>query len=145
MPPPPPVARSQAEFRDAALKMGVGDCSDLRKIKAAPHKSGRLGADPYWDRILVHAPSYRACLVEAVGDRRRPAHDISFGPGLPAQTAGDVAHALLVEAGFIAWATCLPPAVARSAQGAVAARDWLAQPAHRTAWEMCLQRALAPG
>jgi hypothetical protein len=142
--PPPPPYTSQTQFREAALRMGVGGCDDLPKIRAAPQKQGSLGADPYWDRIAVHPQQYRVCLVEAISDRRL-VHGISFGPGTPASTVGDVAHALLVEIGFIPWGMCLPPAVSHSSLGAIAARDWLKSPGHRTTWEACIRRALVPG
>jgi hypothetical protein len=142
-PPPPPFYPSQTQFREAALRMGVGGCDDLLKIRAAPQKAGQFGADPYWDRIAAHPQQYRACLVEGIRDRRL-VHGISFGPGLPASTVGDVAHALLVEAGFIRWGVCLPSAVSGSSLGAVAARDWLRQPGNRAAWETCIRRALLP-
>ena len=136
---PPPLPN----FRNAALALGAGDCTDLLKIKAVPRKKGGLGADPYWDRIVVHAEHYRPCLAEAVTDRT-PVHGILFGPGNPAHTVGDVAHALLVDSGSIKWGICVPPEVKSSSRGAVAVRDWLSKPDNRSTWESCLKRELEP-
>jgi len=142
-PPPPPAYPSQSQFKEAARRMGVGGCDDLLKIKAAPQQEGEYGADAYWDRIAVHPHQYRACLIDGVSNRRL-VRGISFGPGTPASTVGDVAHALLVEAGFIPWGLCLPSAVSGSALGAVAAHDWLRKPGNRAWWETCIRRALVP-
>ena len=135
--PAPPLPN----FRDAALALGAGDCTDLLKVKAAPHKQGVLGADPYWDRIVVHAEHYRPCLAEAVTDHT-PVQGILFGPGNPAHTVGDVAYALLVDSGFVKWGICVPPEVNSSSRGAVAVRDWLSRPGNRSAWESCLKREM---
>lgn len=135
--PPPPAVRSQDELRAAAQAMGAGDCGDLEKIRASPPKAGVLGVDPYWDRIFVHGQHYRACLFAAIADRR-PVHGITFAPGIPARTIGDLAHALLVDIGFIEWGLCFPAEVANSPRGAIAFHEWLDQPGNRTTWEACM-------
>jgi hypothetical protein len=125
-----------------ARKKGPGTCEDLAHIQAIPARN-QYGWDPYVDRIMVHFPRYRDCLIAATADPT-PARVIGI-PGLLPRTRGDLAHVLLVYGGVLSWNSCFPPEVLKtmgtSYEHSVYA--WLAKPANRTAWHACVVRETA--
>jgi hypothetical protein len=122
-----------------ARQMGPGTCEDLQKIEGLPGP-GQYGWDPYFDRIMVHFPKYRACLVEATADAR-PAH-VTGVPGLLPRSIGDLAHVLLVYGGALSWDACFPKAVLRHIGVTYETSEyaWLAVPSHRRQWHKCVVR-----
>lgn len=102
---------------------------------------GEFGFDPYYDRILVHINAYAQCLLEATSDTTPTRVEASY-PGVSIETIGDLAFALLVDAGKIEWGECTPGDVVKQEQrdGALAFYAWLKQPGMRKQWHDCLVR-----
>lgn len=134
-PPKPPA--SQEELRLHALAAGAGGCEDIRKVRSLPSKAGMLGSDPAYNRIVVHAAEYRRCLIVALSDSS-PADNVHIGRGLHAETVADVAYAILVDAGVLAWGVCVPAEILESPVGSSAFYAWLRTPQHRQEWSQCI-------
>lgn len=143
-PPPPPPVISPEDARRDALAMGIGDCSDLERIKHYPFRAEEAW-DPYFNRIFYQVPAYRACLVASLADFSEIA-PLHLGPGILVRTRAALAFIVLVDAGVAEWDTCKPEAIRAKEQitGAVVFFDWLEDTANQPGWSTCMQSALTP-
>lgn len=143
-PPPPPTLPSEAELREAALALGAGDCSDLKRIKHLVPKAAQLGHDVYYDRIYMHPVEYRACLIDSISDET-PIPPVHSGPGLRITNLGDMAYHMLGDMQAVPPNDCVPDEVNKNMEthGAFAFHQWRRDPATRLQWAKCIQRHFA--